>query len=735
MPRTDPLPASAAQALLDLERLQARLQDAERAASHERARCLQLEQKLQQLAALGQVPEQQQPLRQRLAEHRRTTQLEVDAGELASELDVTHALAASMGLEVEALRAEVQSLRAELLLGRQRQMQQQWCQVAEAAEQLADGSTVSKQQAGGEGLVQGEPSVADDGAAQLAALMVRCVEAERRLEEGKVEQGLREAEAERQGTTLLCEAQGRAKAAAAVEEGLRRDLSAAGEELRQVNAELGELKGSLAIAEQQASALRAGNAARNPATIEPEAASVEMFGPLDAEPESHDQLAESLLLDLQEQCDMLQMDRDQLRVLNNALVVERDQLRGQVEGMQAELHHASLKLEEERAERQRAALELGKVQAELGKAQAELQHAASELDKQTSACLQAMSELDKGRAERLGASQELERAQAEHLRLTLELDKEQAERRRFSLELDKELAERQRAEARLNKERAERHLSEADLMLRIGRLEGDQDTVVSELHRLEGNRDATASELPRLQLELCRAEAARDSAAEFVGQLQAALAQAEESVAVLAGRLDRMEALRCRDQQQRAEAEAVPLLVHRSAETQTEALELPRCAAQDVGCQAGLSLRHAIASSGVVKDSGGPDQKEKQQLQQFETQRLTALRRQVSELQAAIEAETDRMRGALARTATALASAEAAETQLLGLEARIRAARLAGGREVAEARAGVAALAAELAAATEGFEAAKATMGAEIQELHDVRVSRRWGPRSRSCMM
>jgi len=266
--------------------------------------------------------------------------------------------------------------------------------------------------------------------------------------------------------------------------------------------------------------------------------------------------------------------------------------------------------------------------------------------------------------------------------------------------LDLQLAQAQRealeSRSQLERERAERRGSETELQRQID--------------RLESRSSAAASELPRLRFELARAEEARESAGRFVQDLQGELNRAESSISLLASRLDRME----------MEAAASG--------------RLPPSAPGGVSstlCDEGVQTDHATSQTdgGLLEEAtaiNGRLVRDREEMWQLE-QHLAALRHQVSEREDALRAEEARLRGALARSATAVMSAEAAEAHLEHLERRATAARATAdvlAVDLGKAGAEISALSAELGAAERHFRDVKASMGVEIEELHDMRVGR-----------
>ena len=261
--------------------------------------------------------------------------------------------------------------------------------------------------------------------------------------------------------------------------------------------------------------------------------------------------------------------------------------------------------------------------------------------------------------------------------------------------LEQSRAEAIRLVSELGKEQAERSAAEDELRQSLGRLARD--------------RDAAVADLASLRLDLSAAFHARDEAASMVGRLQLVVSEAEAGAEKI--RLPLIE-----EQTGRSKGD---VQVQTDQAGQWKAGTASRSA--DVACQTAC---HDICE-GTPSPSGSVALAKKagrQQQAQKLKDHLERLNSQVSEHRAAAAAEEVRLRGALMRAQTATTAAEAAERHLDRLNQRVVAARAAGGREVEEARASVGALSREFAAAAESFAETKATMASEIEELHDIRV-------------
>ena len=281
---------------------------------------------------------------------------------------------------------------------------------------------------------------------------------------------------------------------------------------------------------------------------------------------------------------------------------------------------------------------------------------------------------------------QLEQIKHSETALASEQDRLREQISRLNLQLVKESQEALGSRSELERERVERRGSEAELQRQIG--------------RLEGQLAASTSELVQLRVDLGKAMAARDSACRFVEELQRELQQAESSISMLGSRLDKME----------TEAASSKQLLISDRETDFCSIGM-----QTDGSFNDLDLLNARSS---LLSLG---HEEERQLEE----RLAVLRQQVSEHQVALQVEGSRLRGAEARAITATASSEAAEARLERLEGRLAAARAIGDLEVelVNANAMVTTLTAELREVEQHFKDLKASMSAEIEDLHDMRVS------------
>ena len=280
-----------------------------------------------------------------------------------------------------------------------------------------------------------------------------------------------------------------------------------------------------------------------------------------------------------------------------------------------------------------------------------------------------------------------ERIKHSEAALASERDRLREQISQLNLQVVKESQEVLDSRSELERERVERRGSEAELQRQMG--------------RLEGQLAASTSELTQLRVDLGKATAARDSACRFVEELQRELQQAEASISMLGSRLDKME----------TEAASSKQLLISDRETDFCSLGI-----QTDRSFNDLDLMHV--SSSLMSLS----HEEERQLEE----RLAVLRQQVSEHHVALQVEGSRLRGAEERVITATASAEAAEARLERLEGRLAAARAVGDLEVelVSVSAMVAALTAELRESEQRFKDLKASMSAEIEDLHDMRVSR-----------